>query len=80
MRESIFNILAKAAPPERALDLYAGSGALGLEALSRGADEVVFVADGKAAATGSHRGLLATESAYAATVNREDLISEERAS
>ncbi|MEV5747620.1 ABC transporter ATP-binding protein [Actinoallomurus sp. NPDC052308] len=44
------------------------------------ADEVVFVEDGKAAATGSHRGLLGTEPAYAATVNREDLISEERVS
>jgi 16S rRNA (guanine966-N2)-methyltransferase len=44
VREAIFNILdARSAPPERVLDLYAGSGALGLEALSRGAGAAVFV-------------------------------------
>jgi len=42
VRENVFNILG---PVEGAsvLDLYAGSGALGLEALSRGAEHVVFV-------------------------------------
>jgi 16S rRNA (guanine(966)-N(2))-methyltransferase RsmD len=42
IREAIFNILGP--PPEGAvLDLFAGTGALGLEALSRGARKVVFV-------------------------------------
>ncbi len=43
VREAIFNILGP--PPEgtRVLDLFAGSGALGLEALSRGAEQAVFV-------------------------------------
>jgi 16S rRNA (guanine966-N2)-methyltransferase len=42
VREAIFNILGP--PPEGGvLDLYAGTGALGLEALSRGAEAVVFV-------------------------------------
>lgn len=42
IREAIFNILGP--PPEGAvLDLFAGTGALGLEALSRGAKKVVFV-------------------------------------
>jgi 16S rRNA (guanine966-N2)-methyltransferase len=42
VRENVFNILG---PIDGAsvLDLYAGSGALGLEALSRGAERVVFV-------------------------------------
>ncbi|HZS37994.1 MAG TPA: 16S rRNA (guanine(966)-N(2))-methyltransferase RsmD [Polyangia bacterium] len=44
VREAVFNILvARGEPPERVLDLYAGSGALGLEALSRGARQAVFV-------------------------------------
>jgi 16S rRNA (guanine966-N2)-methyltransferase len=42
-RESLFNILAPILPGARILDLFAGSGALGIEALSRGAQHVVFV-------------------------------------
>jgi 16S rRNA (guanine966-N2)-methyltransferase len=41
VREAIFNILGP--PPGPVLDLYAGSGALGIEALSRGAPAAVFV-------------------------------------
>ena len=41
VREAIFNILGP--PPGPVLDLYAGTGALGLEALSRGAPAAVFV-------------------------------------
>src|ERR1700761_793341 len=41
VREAIFNILGPPAGP--VLDLYAGTGALGLEALSRGAPAAVFV-------------------------------------
>jgi 16S rRNA (guanine966-N2)-methyltransferase len=44
VRQAIFNILiARMDPPPRVLDLYAGSGALGLEALSRGAASALFV-------------------------------------
>jgi 16S rRNA (guanine966-N2)-methyltransferase len=43
VRETVFNWLQGATQGSRCLDLYAGSGALGLEALSRGAHEVVFV-------------------------------------
>jgi 16S rRNA (guanine966-N2)-methyltransferase len=43
VRETVFNWLQPAVAGRRCLDLYAGSGALGLEALSRGAREVVFV-------------------------------------
>lgn len=41
-REALFNILALKIHGARVLDLFAGSGALGLESLSRGAGEVVF--------------------------------------
>src|SRR6202035_482227 len=43
VRETLFNWLQHSLTGTRCLDLFAGSGALGLEALSRGAAEVVFV-------------------------------------
>ncbi|MHB0776849.1 16S rRNA (guanine(966)-N(2))-methyltransferase RsmD [Halomonas sp. WWR20] len=43
VRETLFNWLSAVTAGCRALDLYAGTGALGIEALSRGAHEVVFV-------------------------------------
>lgn len=43
IRETLFNWLAAVVPGARCLDLFAGSGALGLEALSRGAAHVTFV-------------------------------------
>jgi 16S rRNA (guanine966-N2)-methyltransferase len=43
VRETVFNWLQGETAGRRGLDLFAGSGALGLEALSRGASEVVFV-------------------------------------
>lgn len=53
VRESLFNVLANAHGDRlegaRVLDLFAGTGALGLEALSRGAAEAVFVENGRTA-------------------------------
>jgi 16S rRNA (guanine966-N2)-methyltransferase len=43
VRENVFNIVAPWVEDARVLDLYAGSGAMGLEALSRGAAAAVFV-------------------------------------
>jgi 16S rRNA (guanine(966)-N(2))-methyltransferase RsmD len=43
VKESIFDILQKFPPGEKVLDLFAGTGALGIEALSRGARRAVFV-------------------------------------
>ena len=43
VRESLFNQLAEDVPDAWFLDLFAGTGAVGIEALSRGAREVVFV-------------------------------------
>ena len=55
VREAIFNILGP--PPGPVLDLYAGSGALGLEALSRGAPSAVFVERDGAALSALRRNL-----------------------
>ena len=50
LREALFNVLAHAygdpVPGARVLDLFAGTGALGLEALSRGATHATLVDDG----------------------------------
>ena len=50
VRETLFNWLQDRIAGARCLDLFAGSGALGLEALSRGAKELVFVEQAVAAA------------------------------
>ncbi len=49
LRETLFNWLAPSLAGARCLDLFAGTGALGLEALSRGAARVVFVESSVAA-------------------------------
>ncbi|QFU07071.1 Ribosomal RNA small subunit methyltransferase D [Rhodobacteraceae bacterium THAF1] len=56
VRESLFNVLTGGRYGDpitdaRVLDLFAGTGALGLEALSRGADHATFVDSGRAALT-----------------------------
>src|SRR5262245_8995551 len=43
LRETVFNILASRLEGARVIDGYAGTGALGIEAFSRGARSVVFV-------------------------------------
>jgi 16S rRNA (guanine966-N2)-methyltransferase len=43
VKETLFAILGDRVPDARVLDLYAGSGAIGIEALSRGAERVDFV-------------------------------------
>nr|WP_174819446.1 16S rRNA (guanine(966)-N(2))-methyltransferase RsmD [Ruegeria lacuscaerulensis] len=51
VRESLFNVLSHQIDFDglRVLDVFAGTGALGLEALSRGASHVTFVDDGRVA-------------------------------
>jgi 16S rRNA (guanine966-N2)-methyltransferase len=46
VREAVFNIIAEEVPGAKVLDLFAGTGAMGLEALSRGAHFCFFVDNG----------------------------------
>jgi len=50
LRETLFNILAPRIEGARVLDAYAGTGAVGIEALSRGAAHVTFVEQNRRAA------------------------------
>jgi 16S rRNA (guanine966-N2)-methyltransferase len=67
VRETLFNWLQNRIEGAHCLDLYAGSGALGLEALSRGAASVVFV-EHQRAAVNALRALLRDWQASGATV------------
>jgi 16S rRNA (guanine966-N2)-methyltransferase len=59
LRETLFNVVAAARPTEDTvwLDVYAGSGAVGIEALSRGARQVYFIESSRKAVTVIRRNL-----------------------
>jgi 16S rRNA (guanine(966)-N(2))-methyltransferase RsmD len=50
LRETLFNVLAGRVENSRVLDLFAGTGAIGIEAISRGSSSVVFADNHSAAA------------------------------
>lgn len=57
LRETLFNVVAAGVPDSVWLDLYAGSGAVGIEALSRGARMVYFVESSSRAANAIRKNL-----------------------
>jgi 16S rRNA (guanine966-N2)-methyltransferase len=67
-REGLFSSLGPAVAGARVLDLYAGSGALGIEALSRGAEEAVLVERNRAALSTIRENLRRTRLAERAVV------------
>lgn len=73
VRETLFNWLTPGIAGNRCLDLYAGTGALGIEALSRGANEVVFVEKSRRAVTALRRNVENLE-ADGASVKHVDAI------
>ena len=70
VREALFSVLADRVLDARVLDLFAGSGALGLEALSRGAAEATFVDSAPAAVKAVKANLAALDAS--AVVRRAD--------
>ncbi len=77
VRETIFNLLINGGygnPVEnaRVLDVFAGTGALGLEALSRGAAHVTFVENGAKAGAILRRNIEVTRSAEQTDILRRD--------
>ena len=69
------SILAPQLAQSRVLDLFAGSGALGLEALSRGAEEVVFVERARSALKVLRSNLQTLEAGDRARVRSGDVFS-----
>jgi 16S rRNA (guanine966-N2)-methyltransferase len=71
VREALFSMLGDVSGA-RVLDLYAGSGALGIEALSRGAESAVFVERDRAALAALQRNVDAVGAR--AAVRRQDVV------
>jgi 16S rRNA (guanine966-N2)-methyltransferase len=72
VKEALFSMLASlGVAPERVLDLYAGTGSLGIEALSRGAEWADFVEQNAAAAAVVRANLAHTRYADVARVHQE---------
>ena len=75
VREAWMSALQFDLPGSRVLDLYAGSGALGLEALSRGAAHATFVETATSALRALQANIEKLGAADAATVVRQDAIA-----
>ena len=69
VKETLFNWLAPIIPGAVCLDLFAGSGSLGLEALSRGAKEVAFVDQSKRVCAGIESNLQRLDASARAVVH-----------
>ncbi len=74
LRETLFNVLGAGVEGSRFIDLFAGTGAIGIEALSRGAAEVVFVENHAAATTLIRRNLESLGIRKGATVLAADAL------
>ncbi|PIE41806.1 MAG: 16S rRNA (guanine(966)-N(2))-methyltransferase RsmD [Gammaproteobacteria bacterium] len=78
-RETLFNWLMFDIEGANCLDLFAGSGALGLEALSRGARQVTFIEKSKAAARQIEQHLTTLQCKQGAVINTDAIGWLERA-
>lgn len=73
IKETLFNMLSPYVPGSRFLDLFAGSGSIGIEALSRGAEEAVFVDSSREAVSVIRENLRFTRLTENARVLEEDV-------
>ena len=72
-REALFNVLASEVKGAQVLDLFAGTGALGLEALSRGAESALFVDKGRSSMDLLHRNVETCGFLDKSTILKRDL-------
>jgi 16S rRNA (guanine(966)-N(2))-methyltransferase RsmD len=72
VKEALFNIVGTGVQGASFLDLFAGTGSIGIEALSRGAERVLFIDRDKLAVRTIHENLAITHLAKRAEVLRAD--------
>lgn len=75
VREAWMSAIQFDLPGARVVDLFAGSGALGLEALSRGADHATFVETGPRALRALERNIAQLDAAEMTTIVRRDAVA-----
>jgi len=75
LRETLFNVLGHDLSGRRFVDVFAGTGAIGIEALSRGASEVVFIENHAPAATLIRKNLQSLEITTGATITTADAVA-----
>ena len=75
IKETLFNMISFDIPDCRFLDLFSGSGQMGIEALSRGASEAVFVEKDKSAISCIENNLSKAKFTDGATLYKEDVFS-----
>ncbi len=75
IKETLFNILQNEVPGSVFMDLYAGSGGIGIEALSRGAKKTYFAENAPEAISCITQNLLFTKFADRATVLKQDAVA-----
>ena len=75
IKETLFNILQNDVPGSVFVDLFAGSGAIGIEALSRGAQKAYFVENAAPAITCIQENLNFTKFADRATLIKQDAVA-----
>ena len=73
VKETLFGILGERVPGARVLDLYAGSGAIGIEALSRGAAHATFVERAPTALASLRTNLERTRLGHLARIESRDV-------
>ena len=75
IKETLFNIIQGDVPGSVFLDLCAGSGAIGIEALSRGAKRAYFVENGREACACIQKNLHTTHFEESAVILKQDVLS-----
>lgn len=75
IKETLFNIIQGQVPGSVFIDLFSGSGGIGIEALSRGAKHAYFIENAKEAITCIQDNLLFTKFADRSTLIKQDVLS-----